>query len=458
MAEYTKNFNLEKQQGNDNISIEGLNENFDKIDTALGNSAKFEKASGTGTAIIINGIALEDGAGKTFIVSVNNNGAATTINGKKLYKSSTTTAPNLIAGKAVTVWYDLAGDCFFIKASAEGNAIAENVLAGKTFSNDNDTGIEGTMTNRSGTEHAATETYATQGFVLLRPPKGYYDGNQGSVVRWDDPNFKSANIRGGVSVFGVAGNSNVVDTSDGNIDAAKILTGYGGYSKGVKVNGNMPNNGAVSQSLPINGSYTIPTGYHNGSGKVNQSVATKGAQTYTPGTADQSIAAGQYLSGAQTIKGDANLISANILSGKSIFGVTGSVVAKRSASGTYAVIGGTDYKELYYYMASANSMSAYTADFWTMTISGLSFKPSIVIYYVVDELNYRYPAGMASSITENGTTNYNRPFAILSSGYTFSRNFSNNWPLHMSDGGFCVPLHRTSGLAYQRTYQWFAFE
>jgi len=123
MAEYTKNYNLEKQQGNDNISIEGLNENFDKIDTALGNSAKFEKASGTGTAIILNGITLEDGASKTFIVAADNNGAATTINGKKLYKSGTTTVPSLIAGKAVTVWYSQANDCFYAKEGGDTDTL-----------------------------------------------------------------------------------------------------------------------------------------------------------------------------------------------------------------------------------------------------------------------------------------------------------------------------------------------
>lgn len=123
MAEYTKNYKLEKQQGNDNISIEGLNENFDKIDTALGNSSKFEKASGTGTAIILNNIVLEDGASKAFIVSDNNNSAATTINGKKLYKSGTTTAPSLIAGKPVTVWYSMANDCFYTAGGGDADTL-----------------------------------------------------------------------------------------------------------------------------------------------------------------------------------------------------------------------------------------------------------------------------------------------------------------------------------------------
>lgn len=64
---------------------------------------------------------------------------------------------------------------------------------------------------------------------------------------------------------------------------------------------------------------------------VGSGVTRKAAATITPGTSDQSIAAGQYLSGKQTIKGDADLIPGNIRSGVEIFGVTG----------TYAASGGT---------------------------------------------------------------------------------------------------------------------
>lgn len=56
---------------------------------------------------------------------------------------------------------------------------------------------------------------------------------------------------------------------------------------------------------------------------VGSGVTKKSAATYTPGTSDQSIASGQYLSGTQTIKGDANLVAGNIKSGVNIFGVTG---------------------------------------------------------------------------------------------------------------------------------------
>ena len=58
--------------------------------------------------------------------------------------------------------------------------------------------------------------------------------------------------------------------------------------------------------------------------KTQGSIASKAAQTYTPTTADQTIAAGQYLSGAQTVKGDANLVAGNIKKDVTIFGVTGS--------------------------------------------------------------------------------------------------------------------------------------
>ncbi len=111
----------------------------------------------------------------------------------------------------------------------------------------------------------------------------------------------------------------------GNASDGQVLNGQTYYNTDAKTKrtGTMPNRGAVNQSLAINGSYTIPAGFHNGSGKVTQDIPTKGAQTYTPGTANQTIAAGQYLTGPQTIKGDPNLISANIVKGKTIFGVPG---------------------------------------------------------------------------------------------------------------------------------------
>ena len=64
------------------------------------------------------------------------------------------------------------------------------------------------------------------------------------------------------------------------------------------------------------------TAYVNDS-KITGTITMKESQEYTPSTSDQTIEAGVYLNGIQTIKGDVNLISENIKNGVSIFGVTG---------------------------------------------------------------------------------------------------------------------------------------
>ena len=111
----------------------------------------------------------------------------------------------------------------------------------------------------------------------------------------------------------------------GNASDGQVLSGQTYYDTDAKTKrtGTMPNRGTVNQSLAINGSYTIPEGYHNGNGKVTQRVKTKGAQTFTPGRSNQSISANQWLSGAQTIMGDPNLKPENIKKGVTIFGNKG---------------------------------------------------------------------------------------------------------------------------------------
>lgn len=88
------------------------------------------------------------------------------------------------------------------------------------------------------------------------------------------------------------GTAKFMDTDDANGTAADFRNGVTGYVGGVKVTGNM---------------------------------TEKAAATYTPGTSDQTIAANQYLAGAQTIEGDANLVAGNILKNVTIFGVTGNL-------------------------------------------------------------------------------------------------------------------------------------
>lgn len=63
--------------------------------------------------------------------------------------------------------------------------------------------------------------------------------------------------------------------------------------------------------------------HDNNGDSITGTIPSKAAASYTPTTADQTITAGQYLSGAQTVKGDVNLVAGNIKSGASIFGVAG---------------------------------------------------------------------------------------------------------------------------------------
>lgn len=61
------------------------------------------------------------------------------------------------------------------------------------------------------------------------------------------------------------------DTSDATASASEILlnqTAYG--SAGTKLTGSMPNNGAVSGTIDdLSSPYTVPAGYHDGSGTVS---------------------------------------------------------------------------------------------------------------------------------------------------------------------------------------------
>ena len=186
-----------------------------------------------------------------------------------------------------------------------------------------------------------------------------------------------------IPLSGASGNAEFFDTSDATLDnGGKMLSGNTAYANGVKYTGTI----ATKTGTDISASgdtVTVPAGYYasqntksvasgsatgpatvsgssasvstgtntltlsktvsitpvvsagyvssgtaaNASVSLTASVTTKGATTYTPSTSDQTIAASTYLTGAQTISGDANLVASNIKSGVSIFGVAGSLTS-----------------------------------------------------------------------------------------------------------------------------------
>lgn len=87
------------------------------------------------------------------------------------------------------------------------------------------------------------------------------------------------------------------NTQDATATAAEILVSKTAYNKGVKITGEMPNNEAVKGKITTkSGKYTVPQGYHDGSGTVDIDATEQ-----------------------------AKLIPANIRQGISVLGVTGTM-------------------------------------------------------------------------------------------------------------------------------------
>ncbi|NOR68277.1 MAG: DUF1566 domain-containing protein [Methylomarinum sp.] len=109
---------------------------------------------------------------------------------------------------------------------ASGNAVDANVLIGKTYSNNLGNNI-GTMTNVG----AQNITPGTAGQTITQ---GYHDGT-GQVS--GDSDLVTANIKSGITIFGVAGKTEVVDTTSGDAVAADLLSGKKAWVDGSEITG-----------------------------------------------------------------------------------------------------------------------------------------------------------------------------------------------------------------------------
>lgn len=175
---------------------------------------------------------------------------------------------------------------------------------------------------------------------------------------------------------------------------------------------------------------------------VGADVPRKAAETITPGTENQTIAANQYLTGAQTIKGDGNLSAGNIKKGVSIFGVVGALEAGSSGgmvskSGT--VTGGGSG------VASAIATGLSKIALLVLTVDGIPGLGFVRGYYCADW----------------GTGRINGVGATAKSGtyppYTYTYDASNP-TVSVSGGDIVLAATSTRGayLTKNTTYKWYA--
>lgn len=227
-------------------------------------------------------------------------------------------------------------------------ATASDVLATKIIVDSEGTVTTGTMTNNGAVSKVLDATTDNQSYTV---PTGYHNGSGTVSIVLENksatPGASSQDITpttgkvlGKVTVAAVPGKYG--DTTNDDAVAADLLYGKVAHSynsttgAAVEITGTMPNNGAVSQTLTTSTtSYTVPAGYHNGSGTVNIVTETK---TATPTTSSQDItpASGKVLSKVTVnaipakygdTTGD-DAVAANILSGKKAHSISnGAAVA-----------------------------------------------------------------------------------------------------------------------------------
>ncbi len=110
--------------------------------------------------------------------------------------------------------------------------------------------------------------------------KVIYDGN--TLIDLTADTVEAGSLLAGVKAHGADGEPIVgtckfdANTQDATAAASEILAGKTAYNKGAKVTGTMKNNGAVAGAIATkDGVYSVPQGYHDGSGKVQIDATEK---------------------------------------------------------------------------------------------------------------------------------------------------------------------------------------
>jgi hypothetical protein len=395
MSDLTTNLQLKKPLDNETADIAVINENMDKIDTAVaaketpaGAQTKVNALAGAGNTKTVKEVADEvtahkadyvrqpgygttAGSANTYTLTLNpaltsyaagvgvtakihaaNTGASTiNINGlgaKSILdsKGNAMTAGKLRLNGVYTLRYD--GINFISQGEGgSGNAVASNLLSGKTASVDAGD-IVGTMPNKS-TAYSGAVAYdgnSSVGRLYMQPGYGYYDESGTAWIYRDDPNFIAANFPNTKNIFGLQG---TMPNRSGNSGALAIDVATAGTIK-----------------------LRPPDGYYDG---VDDTVYAY----------------------------DVDFVAANIKSGINIFGLVGALIdgtnMKKYASGTFTVTG------------------------LTKTLSGFDFTPRQVI--LICQNGSYWDVGISGSdISIRQSATYYTGMTASSSGTTYDNTFS----------------------------------
>lgn len=166
---------------------------------------------------------------------------------------------------------------------------AGSMLNGVTALKNDGTDITGSIASKTSSDLTASGATVTA-------PAGYYASSASKAVASGSASTPATTITANPSISVSSGGLITASVSASQSVTPTVSAGY--VSSGTA--GTVSVSGSNSSQLP-----------------------TQAAQTITPTTTNQTIASGKYLTGAQTILGDANLLAENIKKDVVIFGITG---------------------------------------------------------------------------------------------------------------------------------------